>query len=210
MKMIDKYGLKISSTMFEFINNEAIPDTNVDIQEFWSKFSNVVHELSPTNKGLIQKREKIQKNIDEWHKSNKGKEFNKDDYIKFLKSIGYMVKEEDDFLIKTSNVDNEISSNWVYISSSKLIGYLFGWKIENEFHINNIATHRNFRRLGVAKKMIDNIVTNLLPKKIFLEVSNFNNSAVMLYENLGFKKNGIRKRYYSDNSDAIMYKMDIK
>ena len=108
--MIDKYGLKISSTMFEFINNEAIPDTNVDIEEFWSKFSNVVHELSPTNKGLIQKREKIQKNIDEWHKSNKGKEFNKDDYIKFLKSIGYMVKEEDDFLIKTSNVDNEISS----------------------------------------------------------------------------------------------------
>ncbi len=108
--MIDKYGLKISSTMFEFINNEAIPDTNVDIEEFWSKFSNVVHELSPTNKGLIQKREKIQKNIDEWHKSNKGKEFNKDDYIKFLKSIGYIVKEEDDFLIKTSNVDNEISS----------------------------------------------------------------------------------------------------
>ena len=109
-----------------------------------------------------------------------------------------------------NEIDNEISSNWVYISSSKLIGYLFGWKIESEFHINNIATHRNFRRLGVAKKMIDNIVTNLLPKKIFLEVSNFNNSAVMLYENLGFKKNGIRKRYYSDNSDAIMYKMDIK
>ena len=109
-----------------------------------------------------------------------------------------------------NEIDNEISSNWVYISSSKLIGYLFGWKIESEFHINNIATHRNFRRLGIAKKMIDNIVTNLLPKKIFLEVSNFNSSAVMLYENLGFKKNGIRKRYYSDNSDAIMYKMDIK
>ena len=109
-----------------------------------------------------------------------------------------------------NEIDNEISSNWVYISSSKLIGYLFGWKIESEFHINNIATHRNFRRLGIAKKMIDNIVTDLLPKKIFLEVSNFNSSAVMLYENLGFKKNGIRKRYYSDNSDAIMYKMDIK
>ena len=109
-----------------------------------------------------------------------------------------------------NEIDSEISSNWVYISSSKLIGYLFGWKIENEFHINNIATHRKYRRTGVAKKMIDNVVTNLLPQTVYLEVSNVNNRALMLYETLGFKKNGIRKRYYSDNSDAIMYKMDIK
>ena len=107
-------------------------------------------------------------------------------------------------------IDNEISSNWVYISSSKLIGYLFGWKIENEFHINNIATHRNYRRLGVAKKMINNVLINLLPQKVYLEVSNVNNSALMLYETLGFKKNGIRKRYYSDNSDAILYRMELK
>ena len=58
--------------------------------------------------------------------------------------------------------------------------------------------------------MIDNVVTNLLPQKVYLEVSNVNNRALMLYETLGFKKNCIRKRYYSDNSDAIMYKMDIK
>tara|TARA_Y100000996_G_scaffold36680_1_gene25606 strand:- start:3052 stop:3474 length:423 start_codon:yes stop_codon:yes gene_type:complete len=109
-----------------------------------------------------------------------------------------------------NEIDSEISSNWVYISSSKLIGYLFGWKIENEFHINNIATHRKYRRTGVAKKMIDNVVTNLLPQKVYLEVSSVNNRALMFYKTLGFKKNGIRKRYYSDNSDAIMYKMDIK
>ena len=83
---------------------------------------------------------------------------------------------------------------------------MFGWKIENEFHINNIATHRNFRRLGVAKKMIDNIVTNLLPKKIFLEVSNFNNSAVMLYENLGFKK----MVYEKDTIPIILMQSCIK
>ena len=59
MKMIDKNGLKINSTLLEFINNEVIPDTNIEVEDFWKKFSNIVHELSPINKTLIQKRENI-------------------------------------------------------------------------------------------------------------------------------------------------------
>ena len=76
-KIIDKNDLKISSTLFEFVNNEAIPGTNIKSEEFWSKFSKIVHQLSPINKALIEKRDSIQKKIDEWHKSNKGKEFDK-------------------------------------------------------------------------------------------------------------------------------------
>ena len=110
MKMIDKNGLKISSTLFEFINNEVIPDTNINIEDFWSKFSNTVHKLSPINKALIQKRESIQKRIDDWHVSAKGKDFNKLEYISFLKSIGYLIEEENNFNIETDNVDKEISS----------------------------------------------------------------------------------------------------
>ena len=45
MKTVDKNGLKVSSTLLEFINNEVIPNTNINIDNFWSKFSNVVHEL---------------------------------------------------------------------------------------------------------------------------------------------------------------------
>ena len=110
MKMVDKNGLKVSSALLEFINNEAIPNTNINIDKFWSKFSNVVHELSPINKALIQKRESIQKKINEWHKTNKGKDFNKIEYVNFLKSIGYLIEEKDDFNIETTNVDKEISS----------------------------------------------------------------------------------------------------
>ena len=110
MKMVDKNGLKVSSTLLEFINNEVIPDTNINIDNFWSKFSNVVHELSPINKALIQKREAIQKKIDDWHKLNKDKDFNKIEYINFLKSIGYLIDEKNDFNIETSDVDKEISS----------------------------------------------------------------------------------------------------
>ena len=110
MKMIDKNGLKVSSTLFEFINKQAIPNTEIDIDSFWSKFSEVVHELSPINKALIQKRGNIQKKIDDWHKSNKGKDLDKKEYIDFLKSIEYLVEEENDFKIETSEVDDEISS----------------------------------------------------------------------------------------------------
>ena len=73
MSRIDKNGLKISSTLFEFVNNEAIPGTNIKPNDFWNKFEKVVHELAPINKDLIEKREIIQKKIDEWHKNIKTK-----------------------------------------------------------------------------------------------------------------------------------------
>ncbi len=110
MKMVEKSGLKVSSTLLEFINNEVIPGTNIDIDKFWSKFSEVIHELSPLNNALIQKREIIQKKIDDWHKSNKGEDFNKKEYVNFLKSINYLIDEKNDFKIETADVDEEIAS----------------------------------------------------------------------------------------------------
>ena len=89
MSVIDKNGLKISSTLFEFINNEVLPGTDIKSDDFWNKFEKIVHELSPINKSLIEKRETIQKKIDEWHKINKSKNFDKTVYIAFLKSISF-------------------------------------------------------------------------------------------------------------------------
>ena len=110
MSRIDKNGLKISSTLFEFINNDVIPGTNLKSDDFWNKFEKVVHELAPLNKNLIQKREDIQKKIDTWHNQNKGKNLDKEEYIEFLKSISYIVEEKEDFNIETADVDDEISS----------------------------------------------------------------------------------------------------
>ena len=110
MSYTEKNGLKISTKLLNFINNEVLPGTDIKSEEFWDKFEKIVSELSPLNKNLIDKRESIQKEIDEWHKKNKGKEFNKKEYSKFLKSILYIVDEKQDFKIETSNVDNEIAS----------------------------------------------------------------------------------------------------
>ncbi len=110
MNMVDKNGLKVNPILLDFINNDVIPGTNVKSDEFWKKFSKAVHELAPINKNLIERREHIQKKIDDWHKSNKGKEFNKKEYINYLRSIDYLIEEKNDFKIETVDVDYEISS----------------------------------------------------------------------------------------------------
>ena len=103
-------NLTISSTLLDFINQEVIPGTGITTDDFWKKFDSAVHELALINKVLIEKRENIQKQIDEWHLAYKGKPINKIEYIKFLKSINYIVEEKEDFQISTQNVDEEISS----------------------------------------------------------------------------------------------------
>ena len=109
MNKIKKENLNISSVLFEFVNKEVIPGTDIDVDKFWKKFDSAVHELAPINRALIEKREVIQKQIDTWHLANKDKNFNKDGYIKFLKSINYIVEEKEDFQITTQNVDDEIA-----------------------------------------------------------------------------------------------------
>jgi malate synthase len=110
MNYIKQNNLKIDQILFEFINKEVIPGTNIKSDDFWDKFEKVVHELAPINKNLIEKREIIQKKIDEWHKKNKDKDFNKKEYTDFLKSTSYIYEEKEDFKIETSNVDQEIAS----------------------------------------------------------------------------------------------------
>ena len=109
MKFVTTNDLKIDKTLFDFINNEVLPGTDINQDDFWKKFSKVVHEISPENKKLIEKRENIQKQIDEWHLANPKDKFDKNKYTEFLKSISYLIDEGSEFKITTSNVDDEIA-----------------------------------------------------------------------------------------------------
>ena len=109
MKFVTTNDLKVDKTLFDFINNEVLPGTDINQDNFWKKFSKVVHEISPENKKLIEKRENIQKQIDEWHLANPKDKFDKNKYTEFLKSISYLTDEGGEFKITTSNVDDEIA-----------------------------------------------------------------------------------------------------
>ena len=102
-------NLSISEKLLNFVNDELLPGTKIKKENFWNGFNKYVHELSPKNKELLENREKLQKKIDEWHKDRKGEKFYIKKYTEFLKKIGYLKKDGPDFIIKTKNVDTEIS-----------------------------------------------------------------------------------------------------
>ncbi len=103
-------NLKVAENLLSFVNNELLKGTEISSEKFWKGFDKIVHELAPKNKELIQIRESIQSQIDSWHKSRKGSEISINEYKKFLKDIGYLKDEGEDFKIETKNVDEEITS----------------------------------------------------------------------------------------------------
>ena len=102
-------NLKVSDELLSFVNDELLKETSISPEKFWQGFDNIVHELSPLNKKLIEKREILQKKIDDWHIKNRGAEIKIEEYKKFLKEIDYLKDEGSDFKIETNNVDDEIA-----------------------------------------------------------------------------------------------------
>lgn len=101
--------LKVDKELEKLINNEILPLINMKSDIFWNKFEDIINELTPTNRTLLEKRDDLQTKIDAWHKTNIYDEKNLLSYKNFLIEIGYLVEEKEDFKITTKNVDEEIS-----------------------------------------------------------------------------------------------------
>jgi len=107
-KRIEKHGLQVDPQLVDFLEGQALPGTGVTPDAFWAGFSAVVHDLGPRNLALVEKRETIQGQIDAWHIANPSADTTT--YQAFLREIGYLIPEGDDFTIETANVDPEIAS----------------------------------------------------------------------------------------------------
>jgi malate synthase len=107
--MIEKFGLKVHPLLVNFIASEALPDAGISEVQFWKEFASIVHDLAPKNRALLKKRDELQMQIDAWNSAHV-QNFDATEYKLFLKTIGYLVEEEPDFLIETSNVDAEIAN----------------------------------------------------------------------------------------------------
>ena len=108
-QFVKKNRLSVAKKLADFVDNELLKETGIEPNQFWKGFDEVVHELSPKNKDLLENRKILQEKIDSWHKKNKSTEFNHKEYQNFLKKIGYLKEEGPDFKIKTENLDEEIS-----------------------------------------------------------------------------------------------------
>ncbi len=99
--------LQVASELYEFINSEALPGSQVDQDTFWAGFEKIIKDLTPRNKELLTKRDQLQTKINRWHRENK--DFNFGSYKAFLEEIGYLLPEPDDFRISTEGTDDEIA-----------------------------------------------------------------------------------------------------
>ncbi len=107
---VEHAGLKIDSRLNKFLMAEILPGLDISEKSFWDGFAKTVEILGPRNRILLEKRESFQKQIDEWHRRRKGKEYDIIEHKNFLIEIGYIVPEGSDFKLTTSKIDPEISS----------------------------------------------------------------------------------------------------
>ena len=101
--------LQIAKPLYDLVESIA-PDVGVDTSAYWSAFAAILADLAPRNRELLAKRDAIQAQIDAWHVERKGQPLDFAAYKSFLKDIGYLVEEGDDFSITTTNVDDEIAT----------------------------------------------------------------------------------------------------
>jgi len=106
----DSVTLTISNHLKDFLENEVLEGLDISKEHFWSSFEKIVNEFSPRNKALLDKREDIQSQIDNWHIDRKDMDFNPEEYKSFLTDIGYIAPRSPDFSISTDNVDPEIKT----------------------------------------------------------------------------------------------------
>ncbi|MBS9719201.1 malate synthase G [Tianweitania sp. BSSL-BM11] len=106
---VDLHGLQVDAAFAAFVRDEALPGTGVAEDAFWTGFAGIVANLAPKNRTLLAKRDELQSKIDQWHRDN-GAPSDMDAYQAFLREIGYLLPEGEDFTVTTENVDPEIAS----------------------------------------------------------------------------------------------------
>ena len=96
----------------------------------------------------------------------------------------------------------------------EVIGFFAGWIIENELHINNLASHRDYRRIRVGRALMEAALDEAGRRgvgHVLLEVRASNEAAQELYRNLGFRFVGRRRDYYRlPTEDALVMKLRLR
>ncbi len=102
-------GLQVARVLYDFVNDKAIPGSEVSAERFWQELEKAINDLAPKNRALLARRDQIQAQIDAWHQANPSP-IDLATYKRFLQDIGYLLPEPADFQISTQNVDPEIAT----------------------------------------------------------------------------------------------------
>ncbi|WP_313055582.1 malate synthase G [Pseudomonas lopnurensis] len=102
--------LQVAANLQRFIEDEVLPGTGIEAAAFWQGLDALVHDLAPKNRELLAERDRLQVELDNWHKANPGPIKDMPAYRAFLESIGYLQPAPEQVKIETANVDIEIAT----------------------------------------------------------------------------------------------------
>ncbi|MCC7099492.1 MAG: malate synthase G, partial [Rubrivivax sp.] len=106
---ITVHGLQVASSLHRFIEQQVLPGTGIEAAAFWAGFDALVADLAPKNAALLAERDRLQTEIDAWHKANPGPIRGMKKYKAFLQKIGYLVPVPEKVRATTKNVDAELA-----------------------------------------------------------------------------------------------------
>ena len=103
------HSLQVDSSLHSFIETEALPGTGLTSKAFWEGFDALVADLAPKNMALLAERDRLQAELDQWHRANPGPIQTQSQYQAFLKRIGYLVEPPAKVQATAANVDDELA-----------------------------------------------------------------------------------------------------
>jgi len=103
------YRLQVATELYRFIEDHVLPGTGVASSAFWKGFDGIVADLAPKNIALLAERDRLQAELDAWHKANPGPIADMAAYRGFLEKIGYLVPQPKKIGITTAKVDDELA-----------------------------------------------------------------------------------------------------
>ncbi len=107
---ITAHRLRVATVLHRFIEEQVLPGTGVDSATFWQGFDAIAHDLGPKNVALLKERDRLQLELDAWHKAHPGPIGDMPAYRAFLKRIGYLVEPTGPVQCDTAQVDEELAS----------------------------------------------------------------------------------------------------
>ncbi|MFC3873104.1 malate synthase G [Neisseria musculi] len=102
-------GLQVDNHLYQFVEAVLAKHPNVESAAFWQGFTDLVRQFAPRNRALLEKRDRIQAELDAWHKQNPGPVQDEAAYQAFLKDLGYLADAPAAFKITTAHVDRELA-----------------------------------------------------------------------------------------------------
>ncbi len=219
-------GLFVNEILEDLIREDIAPETEVEPEAFWTSLNEIVQKLGPRNQELLRERDALQVKIDTWYNDQRGQEINLAEHIRFLKEIGYLLEEGENYQVTTKSVDPEISSiagpqlvvpldnrryslNAANARWGSLYDALYGSDIISEDEGlekgQSYNPHRGNKVIAIAETFLDKSVTlteGLYSQVIAFEIKNEPKHPVLAVTLKGGRKVGL-----ADKSQFVGYNL---